>query len=47
MLQESKGHRIAIEDYIANHAHDIKGNLHWQAWEEADAAVLRMRKSAK
>lgn len=35
--------RMTIEDFIAHVAPGIRGNLHDRAWDEADAAVLRMR----
>jgi hypothetical protein len=35
--------RMTIEDFIAHVAPGNRGNLHDQAWNEADAAVLRMR----
>jgi hypothetical protein len=34
---------ISFEEFIANHAWDNPGNLHDEAWDVADALVLRMR----
>lgn len=34
---------ITVEDLIAQVSPGIKGNLHDQAWDKADAMVLRMR----
>jgi hypothetical protein len=34
---------ISIEEFIANHVWDNPGNLHYEAWDVADALVRRMR----